>query len=51
MEDRVPQCVLNCENLGLEVSEKTFSMWPRDSFYDNFGNECDCFLPLSKEST
>ena len=49
MEDFVAESDLNCADLAQEVSvEKNFSMWQRPLWY--FGEECGCFLPLSKES-
>jgi hypothetical protein len=57
MEGSIPEYVLNCGNL--EVSEKTFSVWPRDCFCDIFLKSVTFFfgvffffffLPLSEES-
>jgi hypothetical protein len=47
MEGSSSEGDLNCEDLAQEVSEKNFTMQSRDCC---FGEECGCFLPLSKES-
>lgn len=37
IEDSVPEAVLNCGTQAQNVSEKTFSMWPRENFGEGYG--------------
>ena len=51
MKDFVAEGDLSCADLAQELSvEENFSIWCRDCFMTNFGEECGCFLPLSEES-
>jgi hypothetical protein len=49
MEDIFAVSDLKCADLAQGVSVANFNSWTRDSFVRYFGEECDCFLPLSEE--
>ena len=51
MEDSAAVSGLNCEDWAQEVSvEKKIQYVAQTLFLWYFGEECGCFLPLSKES-
>jgi hypothetical protein len=51
IKDLVTESDLNCADLSQEVPVENFSMWPRDCFCGIWVKKCDCFLPLSEESS
>ena len=51
MEDIASEGDLNCANVTQEFSVENFSIWSKDCFLWYLDEECNCFLPLSEEST